>query len=181
MATGLFKLDDFRDENKENVQGFTFKFKNIIKHGISPCPWADYLKCVPQNVGSVDNLLEDAQTFMSEQHGIHSGAQAGGTLVKGGYQDGGNNNSLRDILESVDTATSFAKKVEKQMGKVQSEMDQERIRAAAAITYISRLFALGLEDDVDDLRDYSRKRNMELDEVVFKLASYIKNTRTDKM
>ena len=175
MATGPFSLIPLQAENKKKTYGLLSKIGNIIEQGISPCPWTDYLKCVPQDVNSVDNMLKDAQVFMSEQHGIHSGTQVGGFNQQGG------DNSLREILESVNTATAFAKKIYKQLEKMQSDMEQERIRAAAAITYISRLFALGLEDDVDDLRDYSRKRNMELDEVVFKLSSYLKNTRQDKM
>lgn len=60
-------------------------------------------------------------------------------------------------------------------------MQAERLNAVAAIAYISRLFVLGKEDNVDKLRDYYRRApyKMELDDVMYKLISYIKNTRQD--
>ena len=49
--------------------------------------------------------------------------------------------------------------------------------------YASVLFVLGMEDDVDTLRDYARKQNppLELDDVMYKLVTYIKNTRYDNV
>ena len=170
-ATGLqlisLRLDGQTGKLKSKVQAI----KNIMYEGISPCPWADYLKCIPQTVESVDETLDEAKDYMREHRPILTGQS-------GGKHKGGD--VLDRYLASLDSAIELGRNVQTRVGDAYANIQTERMKAGAAISYISRLFVLGLEDNVDTLRDYSRdKHEMELDDVMYKMATYIKNTRPE--
>jgi len=179
MATAnVFELLPLRQENKEVSRKAYSRFKNIINEGISPCPWADYLKCIPQTIKSVDDTLHDSRLFMSGTRDIPEN-QSGGYKKEGykkkGYKGGA---GVDSFIASLDSTISLGRNVQQQVDKAYDDLQTERMKAAAAIAYISRLFALGMEADVDELRDYARDAHtMELDSVMYKLVSYIKNTR----
>jgi hypothetical protein len=77
----------------------------------------------------------------------------------------------------------MGKNILKQIDEKDAALQIERMKAAAAISYITRLFILGMEDDVDTLRDYARRQDppLELDDVMYKLVTYIKNTRHNNL
>ena len=141
--------------------------KTFIYDGASPCPWADYLKCIPQNTQSVDETLDSVKKYMTNFSGEHN--QSGGA----GF----------NYAASLDSTIEMGKNILKQIDEKEAALQIERMKAAAAISYITRLFVLGMEDDVDTLRDYARKQNppLELDDVMYKLVTYIKNTRYDNV
>ena len=176
MTEEKFELTPLKEfgkdiENIPNKKSLFTNIKNSLKSfyvdGASPCPWADYLKCVPQNSQSVDDTLDAVQKYMTITHSDDD------------TQSGGFNNYTAYLDSTID----IGKNILKELDKKASELQNERMRAAAAISYITRLFVLGMEDDVDTLRDYSRRQKppMELDDVMYKLVTYIKNTRSDKL
>jgi len=173
MATAnVFELLPLRQENKEASRKAYTRFKNIIDEGISPCPWADYLKCIPQTIKSVDDTLHDSRLFMSGTRDIPENQS-------GGYKKGGA--GVDSFIASLDSTISLGRNVQQQVDKAYDDLQAERMKAAAAIAYISRLFALGMESDVDKLRDYVRDAHtMELDSAMYKLVTYIKNTRHEE-
>lgn len=179
MATGAFGSDlellELHQENRENSngeRGIGKSIANSLLDGFSPCPWNDYLKCVSQSPESVNKLLKEAKIFMKGTRDIENN-QAGG-YHRGGY-------SINSFISQLRTTDELSRSVETEVDKAYEGLQTERMKAAAAVAYISRLFALGKEDDVDQLRDYYRKspHKMELDDVMYKLMTYIKNTRKD--
>ena len=169
--SGRYELIPLKSEPKKKI---TDKVKdyasNLTYARTSPCPWADYLKCVHQTPETIDKIYEDAKLFMSESKNIDVSGQKGG-------QKGGSSN-VDSYIALVKSTIKLGKEVQKQIEKKKDKLMMERTKAAAAISYISRLFVLGMEKNVDDLRDYTRKhQKMDLDDVMYNLASYIKNTR----
>ncbi len=172
MATGLFSLEDLPLHTKigKKRRGI----KTIMESGINPCPWADYLRCIPVDSKYVDNKLEETEQFMKNRQDV-------GYQAKGGSEDSGDSGAVIDFyINSLKSAIQLGWIVEKEVDKINNDVQTERMKAAAAINYISRLFVLGLEDNVDTLRNYTRKKhNKEIDSIMYDMASYIKNTRED--
>ena len=163
--------------NNENIgniptrKSFINRIKNSLKtfiyDGASPCPWADYLKCIPQNTKSVEETLESVHKYMTNSSGEYN--QSGGAVF--------------NYTASLDSTIEMGKNILKQIDEKDAALQIERMKAAAAISYITRLFILGMEDDVDTLRDYARRQDppLELDDVMYKLVTYIKNTRHNNL
>ena len=54
------------------------------------------------------------------------------------------------------------------------------MKAAAAISYITRLFVIGKEGNIDKLRKYTQdKYNTGLNDVMGNMTKFIKNTREE--
>jgi hypothetical protein len=177
MTEEKFELTPLKEfgkdiENIPNKKSLFTNIKNSLKSfyvdGASPCPWADYLKCVPQNSQSVDDTLVNIKKYMTITHSEDDTQNGGG---------------FNNYIKYLDSTIDIGKNILKELDNKDSELQNERMRAAAAISYITRLFVLGKEDDVDTLRDYSRRQvpPLELDDVMYKLVTYIKNTRSDKL
>ena len=143
---------------------------NVLFNGLSPCPWADYLKCIPNNNSSVESTLNAAKFIMgSEKRQLNK------------EQSGGDGLSINSFINALSSTVELSKTVQKQVDKIYSDTQEDRIKAAAAITYISRLFVLGLEDNIDNLREYTRSKQdgKEIEDVIYDMASFIKNTKPD--
>jgi hypothetical protein len=176
-----------QDEDEDGVgRKFFAAVESVVYDGFSPCPWNDYLKCIPQNAESVDKLLDESQMFMQGTRDIpeRKQEQAGGKHKttksrKPRKQKGGD--VISSFIEELKVANRLGTNVQKEVDKAYDKTQEERLKAAAAIAYISRLFVLGKEDNVDQLRDHYRRKpyEMELDDVMYKLVSYIKNTRPE--
>lgn len=170
MATGsqttITPLNDDINEKPNFVKRQKTKINNVLFDGLSPCPWADYLKCIPHNTSSVDAALQAAEFIM-------------GSEQKYKKQSGGS--SINSFMNSLSSTVELSKTVQKEVDKIYADTQDERIKAAAAITYISRLFALGLEDNIDNLREYTRSKQngKEIEDVMYDMVSFIKNTKPD--
>lgn len=161
MVTSIKPLHN--ENGKNNISVKIKKTKNkFISEGLSPCPWADYLKCIPHTISSVDDVLHDAKFIMGNKN------QIGGS-------------SINSFMNSLSSVVELSKKVETQVDKIHRDTQDERTQAAAAITYITRLFVLGLKDDIDDLKEYTKKnhKNKEISDVIYEMALFIKNTKSD--
>ena len=44
----------------------TTRIKDILGYGTSPCPWADYLTCIPMDEEKIKEVLKDGKKMMSE-------------------------------------------------------------------------------------------------------------------
>lgn len=88
--------------------------------------------------------------------------------------------SINSFMNSLSSVVELSKKVEKHVDKIHRDTQDERTEAAAAITYITRLFVLGLKDDIDDLRKYTKNKHndKEISEVIYEMALFIKNTKS---
>jgi hypothetical protein len=164
MVTSIKPL---HNENGKNNISMKIKQKikktknNFLSEGLSPCPWADYLKCIPHTISSVDDVLHEAKFIMKDKN------QIGGA-------------SINSFMSSLSSVVELSKKVETQVDKIHRDTQDERTQAAAAITYITRLFVLGLEDDIDDLKTYTKNRhNKEISDVIYEMALFVKNTKSD--
>ena len=162
-------IDEFK--NLKNVkQKIKKKFNNLLFDGLSPCPWADYLQCIPHNNASVDSTLKAAEFIMGSEHKFNKEKQTGG-----------GSSSINSFMNVLSSTVELSKTVQKQVDKIYADTQDDRIKAAAAITYISRLFALGLEDNIDNLREYTRSKQdgKEIEDVMYDMVSFIKNTKKD--
>ena len=175
------QLVELRQEDEGNGLGRKFfaAVESAVYDGFSPCPWTDYLKCIPQNAESVDKLLDESEMFMQGTRDIPEEDEQAGGKGKKRKQKGGD--VISSFIEELKVANRLGANVQKEVDKAYDNMQEERLKAAAAIACISRLFVLGKEDNVDQLRDHYRRKpyEMELDDVMYKLVSYIKNTRPE--
>ncbi len=170
--TNIEPLNNFIDEvkNSNYKRQVKNKFNNLLFDGLNPCPWADYLKCIPHNNSSVDSTLKAAEFIIGSEQKFSKEEQSGG-----------GSSAVNSFMNALSSTVELSKTVQKQVDKIYSDTQEDRIKAAAAITYISRLFALGLEDNIDNLREYTRSKQdgKEIDDVIYHMVSFIKNTKQD--
>ena len=131
------------------------------------------MKCVPQNDESIEKLFDDSQTFMKELYSKKK--QAGGNKTTTSPNQGD-----KKVTSFIKIGGSLNTNSLKERNK-NKNMKEERLKAAAAISYIFSLFVKGKKEKVDVLRKYYNNKpyNMELNDVMYTLASYIKNTRPE--
>lgn len=170
----IFGENQLKDINspseKKKGKSILNKIKKSFTDGFSPCPWTDYLSCIPQNKESIYKLMGDAELYMK---GTQSSSENSEHSQYGGI------NSINSFIEQLKVGAELGSSVEDEINKSYDKIEEDRLKAASVIAYISRLFVLGNEEDVHKLRDFYRSKpyQMELDDVMYKLVSYLKNTR----
>jgi hypothetical protein len=109
-----------------------------------------------------------------------------------GMKGGSSNNESND-LDNYNKSLDSVIKIGENILKQTQDIDKERIRAAAAISYINRLLLLGKKKELDILNEHLNPKSnssknslvdtkpnpVKLDSVMYKLITYIKNTRND--
>jgi len=83
----------------------------------------------------------------------------------------------KNYLRALKAAIRMGDRLSSQVHRFLETVTEKRMMAAAMLSYIARLLALGMEDNVDVLRQHLRlTQKMEVDEAVLKLAKYLRNT-----
>ena len=155
-----------------------FKSVNKLSELVSTCPWADYLACSYQDDETSMSLFKQSKIYMQRKKK---------KSMTGGGSSNNESNELDNYNKSLDSVIKIGENILKQT----QDIDKERIRAAAAISYINRLLLLGKKQELDILKKHLNPKNssnntvdtksnpVKLDSVMYKLITYIKNTRND--
>ena len=162
-----FKLRSLTADNKENVvkkkSTFTNKFKKIIFEGSSPCPWRDYLPCVKYDLEKIIELKEGVAE-------LKDGRDRAETIKKGG----GN------TLSELDIAIQLGGEVKSDVDRTYKNLNKNRMKAAAAIAYITRLFVMVMNEEIEILEKHSKRHGKDLDNVVNEMVTFLDKTRNSK-
>jgi hypothetical protein len=159
-----------------------FNSVNKLSELVSTCPWADYLACSYQDDETSMSLFKQSKIYMKRKKKKSLPDMKGGSLNN-------ESNDLDNYNKSLDSVIKIGENILKQT----QDIDKERIRAAAAISYINRLLLLGKKKELDILNEHLNPKSnssknslvdtnpnpVKLDSVMYKLITYIKNTRND--
>ena len=157
-----------------------FKSVNKLSELVSTCPWADYLACSYQDDETSMSLFKQSKIYMRRNKNKNKNKNN----MAGGGSSNNESNDLDNYNKSLDSVIKIGENILKQT----QDIDKERIRAAAAISYINRLLLLGKKQELDMLKEHLNPKNssnntksnpVKLDSVMYKLITYIKNTRND--
>lgn len=177
------KVSDNKDSKnkdssiREKTKGF-FQ-KQYKKYLDTPCEWADWLKCEKITTKSIREIHDAIKEYKDITQ-----VQSGGSKVTNFL----NNQELKeeykrvdDYIEKLDLAIKIANKLKKQTENDEKQLKLNRIRAAAALNYIIRLFSLDLQDNLNVIKSHvkNKYKNKSLANVMQNMTSYIKDTRTE--
>ena len=171
------KDSDNKDSSiREKTEGF-FK-KQYKKYLGSPCEWADWLKCEKITTKSILEIHDAIKEYKDITQSQYGGSKVTNFL---------NNQELKeeykrvdDYIEKLDLAIKIANKLKKQTENDEKQLKLNRIRAAAALNYIIRLFSLDLQDNLNVIKSHvNDKYNKSLANVMKNMTSYIKDTRPE--
>ena len=172
-----FTLDDpFENKSKNKIKSSTYSpsinLSKFTTFNTSPCKWADWIKCDKSSIKNV--------------HKIHNAIKEYNTLENGKDHYGGNINQknkeeekVNNYIKKLDLAIKIANHLQNQIIKDKENLKINRIKAAAALNYIIRLFALNLQDNLDIIRRHvKQKHKKQLSNVMGNMTQYIKDTST---
>ena len=170
-------VDPFAKKSKNKTKSSIFSpsitLSNFTNFETSPCPWADWLKCEPLSVKGVNEIYKSIQEYNKLQNG---GDHYGGSI----NQEKKEKEQVNRYIKKLDIAIKIANNLQTQIKKDKENLKMNRIKAAAALNYIIRLFSLNLEDNLDVIRRHvKQKYNRDLSNVMGNMAQYIKDTRTE--
>jgi hypothetical protein len=84
---------------------------------------------------------------------------------------------LRNYENLVNAATNTAKNLSGQVRRFLATETERKMYAAGVLAFMARLFAMGMEDNVDAIRQHLRTtQHMEVDDAMVKLLSYLRET-----
>lgn len=161
-------------------------FDYLRKIDKSPCSYADWLECKsPPNLKEIKRMMDE---YLNIQNEIAEKMQKSkGTDIK--VKGGGNNDTEEEINEmekqkvkkfisKIDDLIKIAKKLIVQVKKDEDNLDRDRARATAALSYIIRLFALQLKGDLNNIQKYVKKKHKRsLGNVMQKMSTYVSDTK----
>ena len=189
MVYKTFDIDDiFKDSDNKGSdnKGYSipektedFFFKTYKKYLGSPCEWADWLKCEKITTKSIREIHDAIKEYKDITQSHSGGSKVTNFL---------NNQELKeeykrvdDYIEKLDLAIKIANKLKKQTENDEKQLKLNRIRAAAALNYIIRLFSLDLQDNLNVIKSHvkNKYKTKSLANVMKNMTNYIKDTRPE--
>ena len=140
----------------------------------SPCPWADWLKCEPVSSKYVEEIHEAIKKYDNLPN---DGDHSGGAINKENKEE----EQVNNYIKKLDLTIKIANNLQIQIKKDKENLKRNRIKAAAALNYIIRLFSLNLQNNLNDIKKHVKEKydGKDLNNVMKNMTNYIKDTRAE--
>jgi endonuclease/exonuclease/phosphatase family metal-dependent hydrolase len=92
--------------------------------------------------------------------------------------DGNNNDKpfVENTINLLDSAIDGVNTLSSHYGKFIATRTEKQMYAAATLAYLARILSLGMEDNVDVLRQFTRNKGKDITHIIKELTSYLKTS-----